>query len=353
MKSIHNVLIISLLFAFLLNGCSVQQSLYTYTAPYTPEESGLGITKITDDNIDVIGSKITYGIPQTSRQWVGGIFFGSYQNVTNYKNPDKVFHHHLRMLAISPDGKDLAFISEINEQFVACTRKLAQGNQLTQRTFRPTLILSWGSDDKIYFADDSYKDRRPICSVNSRSGSIMKQHTNSNSDKNPILSKDGKKLFFERVDNNGESSIWCYDLQTSSLMLCCAGACPYPIDKEGKKLLCCRAENSNYAIWIVDYEKGEESILLSSPEQSFTSPVLSPDGKWVVFEGNVYSPLSQKDQLDIYCVKMDGSNLTQLTSHPYNDFSPVWSADGKQIYFISERASSNKTFGVWRMNFKL
>ena len=92
---------------------------------------------------------------------------------------------------------------------------------------------------------------------------------------------------------------------------------------------------------------------MSSPEQSFTSPVLSPDGKWVVFEGNVYSPLSQKDQLDIYCVKMDGSNWTQLTSHPYNDFSPVWSADGKQIYFISERASSDKTFGVWRMNFKL
>ena len=43
----------------------------------------------------------------------------------------------------------------------------------------------------------------------------------------------------------------------------------------------------------------------------------------------------------------------QLTYHAADDLSPVWSRDGRYIYFISQRGSATATANVWRMNFSL
>ena len=54
---------------------------------------------------------------------------------------------------------------------------------------------------------------------------------------------------------------------------------------------------------------------------------------------------------DIYACRTDGSNLTQLTYHAADDLSPIWSPDGKQIYFISQRGDAEGTANIWRMDF--
>ena len=54
---------------------------------------------------------------------------------------------------------------------------------------------------------------------------------------------------------------------------------------------------------------------------------------------------------DIFVAKIDGTNLTQITYHAADDLSPVWSRDGKYIYFISQRGSDTGTANIWRMNF--
>ncbi len=57
------------------------------------------------------------------------------------------------------------------------------------------------------------------------------------------------------------------------------------------------------------------------------------------------------DNTDIFVVRTDGTQLTQLTYHPGNDLSPVWSPDGKSIFFLSQRGSAEKNYNVWRMDF--
>jgi len=49
-------------------------------------------------------------------------------------------------------------------------------------------------------------------------------------------------------------------------------------------------------------------------------PAWSPDGKHIIFSSNL------DGDFDLYIVKVDGSDLTQLTNLPGNETSPVWSA---------------------------
>jgi Tol biopolymer transport system component/C-terminal processing protease CtpA/Prc len=56
-------------------------------------------------------------------------------------------------------------------------------------------------------------------------------------------------------------------------------------------------------------------------------PAISPDGRTIVFTFKG----------DLYKVPVAGGTATALTSHTANDVMPVWSHDGKQIAFASDR----------------
>ena len=56
-------------------------------------------------------------------------------------------------------------------------------------------------------------------------------------------------------------------------------------------------------------------------------PAISPDGKTIAFTFKG----------DIYKVPSTGGTATPLTTHTANDYAPVWSHDGKQIAFASDR----------------
>ena len=53
---------------------------------------------------------------------------------------------------------------------------------------------------------------------------------------------------------------------------------------------------------------------------------------------------------DLFVCRIDGTGFAQLTYHAADDLSPVWSKDGRFIYFISQRGSSDGTANIWKMN---
>ena len=128
---------------------------------------------------------------------------------------------------------------------------------------------------------------------------------------------------------------------------------PYPVKSE-QAFVCTRLNASGKSeIWKINYQTNSEECIISDPERSFTSPVISPDGKWLLFVGSssITSGTFTYLNTDIFVAKMDGTDMVQLTYHAADDLSPVWSKDGKYIYFISQRGSASGTANIWRMNF--
>ena len=70
------------------------------------------------------------------------------------------------------------------------------------------------------------------------------------------------------------------------------------------------------------------------------SPKISPDGKRVAFDSR------PEGQPEIFVVNVDGSGLTRITNDPAEDVVPAWSADGRWIYFGSNRGGN---WQVWRV----
>ena len=64
-----------------------------------------------------------------------------------------------------------------------------------------------------------------------------------------------------------------------------------------------------------------------TPPQWMRYPSISPDGSKIVF---TYKG-------DLYTVSSTGGNANQITFHEAHDYNPVWSKDGNQIAFASDR----------------
>jgi dipeptidyl aminopeptidase/acylaminoacyl peptidase len=82
--------------------------------------------------------------------------------------------------------------------------------------------------------------------------------------------------------------------------------------------------------------------------QRVSSPVLSPDGRTVVFTVRETDMEANRGHTDLWALDLatKGAPPRRLTTHPANDSSPAWSSDGRDIYFLSTRSGSSQ---VWRL----
>lgn len=328
-----------------LAACETPEMLIAYSTVNVPEEGGTNFVKITEETGEQL---ITPNI-----QKING-------RLSWWANP---------YFAISRNGESVAYISSRNDNSNIFVRSLTQRGGSQQRTFQGGVQdVAFSPDGQtLCFTKASYTSNgyptnsvyyRKVISANSifttsaTQGSIVRQiSTPGTKDYGVHYSADGKKIFFSRSDGSS-FSIWSYEDEKGTLTNLCMGLCPTPT-KEGE-LLCIRQNSmNNYEVWLVDYTKGMESVILSQDGHSFTTPSLSPDGRWILYCSNSDATETKPENLDIFVVRADGSQMTQLTYHPGNDLSPAWAPDGKSIYFLSQRGTENGEYNIWKMNFDM
>ena len=79
-----------------------------------------------------------------------------------------------------------------------------------------------------------------------------------------------------------------------------------------------------------------------------SSPMISPDSKWVLFSAVDVSLKDNKKTPHLWLVPLAGGEARQLTSDPAGEDRGRWSPDGKQFLFTSGRDGSSQ---IWVVNF--
>ena len=97
------------------------------------------------------------------------------------------------------------------------------------------------------------------------------------------------------------------------------------------------ARYGDSTIWIAEVSGGTPRKVI---ETDAVQPSWSPSGERLVYWRN------QGGQRDIYTVAAAGGEPVPLTNDPAVDWSPVWSPDGRFVYFSSDRGVS---MNLWRI----
>lgn len=258
-----------------------------------------------------------------------------------------------RIVECAKDNRYIAYLSLRNNTTNIFIKELGKQGGSVQRTNRNGVVdFSYSPDGKYICFSEQRGDKCQIFQTDAKEGYICRQITNANNDYTPVYSADMKTIFFSRQET-ASYSIWGYNIDNNFLSSYTSGITPCVVEKENA-YLCARINSSgNSEIWKVNYETGVEECIVSDINRSFTTPSISPDGKWIVFVGSsaINTGKSNYHNTDIFVCKLDGSEFAQLTYHAADDLSPAWSHDGKFIYFISQRGDADGVANIWRMNF--
>ena len=94
------------------------------------------------------------------------------------------------------------------------------------------------------------------------------------------------------------------------------------------------------SLWLINVDGSGERMIHDNVRNPRT-PVWSPDGSQIAFTSD------RSGNFDLYIMDVDGTNVVQLTDEPGLDDAGAWSPDGEHIVFVSDR---NGNFDLYIMD---
>jgi len=194
----------------------------------------------------------------------------------------------------------------------------------------------------------------------------------------PQISPDGRRIVFDRaafdiMKDAPRSRLWIVDADGSNLrpLLDESRDASSPVwSPDGSKVLFVSSAEGKSDVYVRWMDSGQEAKL-TQLEQAPRALAWSRDGKWIAFvafvpedftppirmpakpEGATWAPAPKYiDQLvyrndgfgyarrghrHLFVLPADGGTPRQVTSGPYDDGAPVWSADGTALLFSANR----------------
>jgi TolB protein len=127
---------------------------------------------------------------------------------------------------------------------------------------------------------------------------------------------------------------------------------------DGQEVVYCSYQKDALELWLLDLATGKTEQLTSGAAVN-VEPRWSPDGKQIVFVSTSYNKRFHIFHADVRngklenVVRLTGETKSSLPRYYYSVFdheiSPVWTRDGKEILFVSNRGHIYGTGGFWRM----
>lgn len=239
------------------------------------------------------------------------------------------------------------------------TISVAQADAPDSNWFRQAAISPDGSSILFTAKGDIYQ--APV-----EGGKAIPLVTDSGWDGYPVWSHDGKSIAFSST-RNGSLDVYVMDLANPvPQRLTFHSADDYPTDfsldnhtvifSSGRMP---SARSSGFPtsrvhqLYSVPTSGGSPTMMLTTAAMEAR---VSPNGDALVYMDNKsYEDGLRKHDVsafarDIWRYDINANTHTKLTDFVGGDSSPVWSADGNTVYFLSEKNGSN--FNVWQMDAK-
>jgi len=100
--------------------------------------------------------------------------------------------------------------------------------------------------------------------------------------------------------------------------------------------------NKDQELLVYDVEKKTDKRIVQSMVGDIGDLSWSPDSRWLAFSEGAKNMYVQLKVLEVATGKLDA-----LTSDRYDSMSPVWSSDGKWMYFLSDRSLKTTVRSPW------
>ena len=190
----------------------------------------------------------------------------------------------------SPDGSKIAFVSKRDGNYEIYTMNV-DGSDVTRLTDDPANDFSpaWSPNSQV------------IAFMTERNGNpdIYLMHADG-SGVNPFITSQSKDM----------SPTWSYTNPELAFVSD-------------------QAEDGIFDLYIADTQ-GQIRRITQGMGKVYT-PNWSPNGRYIAFAAD------DGQNIDIYIIKPDGTDLQQITDHKAKDYLPKWSPDSNYIMFVSER----------------
>jgi serine/threonine protein kinase len=239
----------------------------------------------------------------------------------------------------SPDGQRLVFIAPCpgNQQTYPRSSLFIIDADGSDRNPLPSSPIGdfdpeWSPvDNRIVFTTIREFNRAQVYILDIDTGEFYNVSNSVNSDSQPTWSPDGELIAFvsNRVLNRGQ--VWVMDTQGENVNEFSRSSTRTNLEPDwssaGGLLVYTQFDNRGRGIpnlfgayWNEDAARsGMNEFRLSQDSAGMRETDFSPDGQWIVFSSN-----PDFGDLDIYLMRVNGSELTQLTTNEAEDFDPAW-----------------------------
>lgn len=239
----------------------------------------------------------------------------------------------------SPDGSRWTFtLQRSGETTIWVQPAGGEPRQLTREGFEEGDVAMWSPDGRHVTYESRRTGTTDIWVADVDSGELRQLTTDVNNDWLPQWSPDGNWIAFHS-DRGGQLDTW---------IVPSAGGQPLRVtnDPATESALHWASDSSLYfvstntdaSLGILDADGREPTPLASWSGDADAQPMLSPDGRTVIYTSD------RSGTLDVWRVGLDGGEPEPLIAGSLEDRSARFSPDGSRIVFISDRAGS---FDVW------
>ncbi len=256
---------------------------------------------------------------------------------------------------VSPDGKYLVYQATEKAQgirFINLWRISTHGGAEKTRLTRGRYVdiqPAFNPDGTaVCFASNRSSTELKLCRVLMDGAGGITRITHADSvDLAPSCTPDGKNIFYSSKPFNAiDWQMWRIGVNGNLPTQMKEGYWP-KISPDGHKVLYCDRDNESgrWKIWVMNSDGTNQTQLTSDNKSDEFHASWSPDGKHIVYASNAGRDSNGKRNHDIWIMRADGANPTQLTTNGSTEFWPVFSPDGRFVYFLSNRGFY---YDIWR-----